>query len=98
MDPPVCRTCGKKHWNRLCSDVTEPVTVTKPVTEPVTKPVTPKLIAPSELRAAHAQIAALRAEIAMLEQKLASQTKLPMSAAERQRRRRAGGQELKKST
>src|SRR5882672_3430250 len=34
MDAPKCRTCGERHWSRLC----EPV-----VTQPVTKPVTPSV-------------------------------------------------------
>ena len=30
MEAPRCRSCGEKHWSRLC--VTPAVTVTKPVT------------------------------------------------------------------
>lgn len=46
MEAPKCRTCGERHWSRICDDVTIPVTrpVTKPVTSspPVTTSVTPR--------------------------------------------------------
>lgn len=43
MDPPVCRTCGNKHWSRLCDGVTKRVTSGPAVTKPVTPvpPLTP---------------------------------------------------------
>jgi hypothetical protein len=50
MDAPVCRTCGKKHWSRVCDDVTKPVT--KNVTPRDTVSVTPQK-----------EIEALRAEL-----------------------------------
>jgi hypothetical protein len=41
MDPPKCRTCGERHWGRVCEvgGVMRADPVTKPVT-PVTKAVT----------------------------------------------------------
>jgi hypothetical protein len=81
MDAPLCRTCGKRHWERLC--------VTPTVTEPVTKPVT--VTAPVTPLADQVEIEALRAEVKMLRQRLTELTKPPMTALERQRRHRAKG-------
>ena len=47
MEAPRCRTCGQKHWQRICPVTPDVTRVTPPVTEPVTpsvtvtKPVTP---------------------------------------------------------
>jgi hypothetical protein len=82
MDAPVCRTCGQKHWSRVC-DVTP--AVTKPVTPPVTvtKPVT------QTINDLIIENAALSAEVAMLKRKLAS--RVAMTSAERVRKHRAKG-------
>lgn len=95
MEPPLCRTCGKKHWSRVCEE-TSTVTVTKPVSATVTPNVTPKLsaietprmVAPSKLAALETENEALRAEVAMLKGRLADVNKLPMTGAERVRRHR----------
>jgi hypothetical protein len=96
MDAPVCRTCGKKHWSRLCAgEVTDPVTqtvtgqVTKPVT--VTPPVTrdvPRSVAPSKLAALEVENEALRAEVVMLKRKLADVNKVPTTSTERMKKLR----------
>jgi hypothetical protein len=94
MDAPVCRTCGKKHWSRVCSggdDVTPPSP--KPVTPrvTVTETVTPRLVAPSRLAALEVENEALRAEIVMLKRKLAEAHgggKAAMTGAERVRKLR----------
>jgi hypothetical protein len=94
MHAPKCRTCGQRHWSRLCQDVTEDVTsvtetvtsVAKPVT--VTPAVTPRLVAPSKLAALQTENDALRAEVAMLKRKLAEVNRLPTTSAERMRRMR----------
>jgi regulator of replication initiation timing len=85
MDAPVCRTCGQKHWTRLCPgddvtpDVTKPVTKLVTVTKHVTQTIV-DLVAENE---------ALRAEVAMLKRKLAEANKVPMTSAERVRKHRA---------
>lgn len=96
MKPPICRTCGKSHWSRLCNgdvtdDVTEPVTK-PPVTPPVTRPVTPKLVAPSQLLVLEVENEALRSEVARLKQALSEANgsrPLAMTGAERVRKLRA---------
>jgi hypothetical protein len=90
MDAPICRSCGKKHWSRLCDDVTSHVTpnVTKGVTGyvtsvmPVTRPVTPD--DPwIECERLQQQVVLLTTEIAMLKQRLAE--KVPTTSAQRMR-------------
>jgi hypothetical protein len=71
--------------------------VTERVTD-VTKPVTPHLVAPSKLAALQAENEALTAEVAMLKRKLAEAAggkPKPMTAAERQRKRRAAGKGIR---
>jgi hypothetical protein len=92
MDAPVCRTCGKKHWSRICQgdDVTSPVTPPSP--KPVTKPVTsdvPRSVAPSKLAALEVENEALRAEVAMLKAELAKARPVTTTSAERMRKLRA---------
>lgn len=63
MEAPKCRTCGERHWSRICDEprnapVTKGVTVTPNVTPDVTPPVTrlnPSLIAyaDAEIRGEH---------------------------------------------
>jgi hypothetical protein len=99
MDAPKCRTCGERHWSRLC--VTP--TVTSPVTQPVTKPCpfcgkdhvfnglcpgeTPATPKTKTIAVACAQCQLYEAEIKRL--KLALQIGEPVPAKERMRRMRA---------
>jgi hypothetical protein len=84
MDAPICKICGEKHWSRLCNPVTKGVTSNAPVT----KIVTPRQ---ADLEADNkrlvGEVARLTEEVRALKQELAG--KAPMSAAERQRKRRA---------
>jgi hypothetical protein len=88
MEAPVCRICGKKHWARVCADVTS---VTPGVTSPVTPIVTvPRSVAPSKLAAAEKEIERLTGEVAYLKMLLAGKPGAtpPMTGAERVRRLR----------
>jgi hypothetical protein len=106
MDAPVCRTCGQKHWSRLCEGFGADKPVTKAVTEPVTKPVTvtnpvtevidwkqaaTKLT--SDCLTLTAEVMRLTAEVAHLKRQLseANGGKVPMTSAERVRKHRAKG-------
>jgi hypothetical protein len=92
MKPPLCKVCGEAHWSRLCHtdrverDASGNHTVTAGVT--VTAPVTPKLIAPSQLAAAQAEIEALQAEVVKLKRALAEVGHKVMTGAERARKHR----------
>jgi hypothetical protein len=100
MDPPVCRTCGKKHWSRVCTE-TLPVTrqedealpVAQPVTLPGPRNATPKLVAPSQLNAALAEVEALRAEVVVLKKGLATSGFCP----ECERRRQQTAERVRRS-
>jgi hypothetical protein len=76
MEPPLCRTCGKNHWSRLCEAVTP--AVTSPVTPRVTQTIADLV----------AENGALRAEVKMLKAELAKAHKPPMTGAERVRKHR----------
>lgn len=79
MEAPKCRTCGERHWSRVCS-VTKNVTL---VTKNVTK------TDPEDVGALHAEIARLRAELASLRRVLEIQkVKTAMTGAERMRKLR----------
>jgi hypothetical protein len=71
MDPPVCRICGKKHWSRVCGQEDVRGQEEAPVQGQEPRPRTPKLVAPSELKAAQGEIEALRAEVVELKRELA---------------------------
>jgi hypothetical protein len=82
MDAPLCRTCGTKHWDRICPGTGNTFAPPEPralVTKPVT--VTPVVTCACCER--------LRVEIAMLKRELALKTKPPMTTAERVRKHRA---------
>lgn len=90
MEPPLCRTCNKRHWSRLCYEPRNDVT--KIATPPVAKPVTSgSHVAPSVTRDYEAEIEALQAEVAMLKRALAEASggkPKPMTAAERMKKSR----------
>ncbi|WP_354100098.1 MULTISPECIES: hypothetical protein [unclassified Bradyrhizobium] len=55
----------------------------------MTQAVTPRLVAPSQLAAAQAEVQALRAEVVMLKQKLAEANRVPTTSTERMKKLRA---------
>ena len=80
MEPPLCRTCERRHWSRLCYE---------PRNEPVTPRVTPVT---KTLAVACSQCQLYEAEIKRLKRALASahaEPKVVMSAAERMKKMRA---------
>jgi hypothetical protein len=82
MEAPICRTCGQRHWSRLCY-------------EPRNEPVTPRVTVTADVtlvRDLEREIVALHKEVAMLKRQLASanaEPKVVMSAAERMKKMRA---------
>lgn len=101
MKAPVCRTCGKVHWSRLCytdrvernaerySPETESVTVTPPETHVVTPRQADLEVAN---RVQMIRIAELEQEVRQLKQQLAG--KAPMTSAERVRKHRERKRQL----
>ena len=88
MEAPKCRTCGERHWSRLCFPVTKSVTVTPSVTPPVTTIVTPRQAdLETENKRLRAEVERLLEEVRRLKQEIA-QGRL-LTAAERQRNSRA---------
>lgn len=96
MEAPVCRTCGKRHWIRVCdgdvtpvtkprnAPITNPVTVTQNVTPPVTQIVTRCL----ECERLEQEIERLTAEVVHLKRELAKSVLPTMTAAERMKKMR----------
>jgi hypothetical protein len=94
MDAPVCRTCGKKHWSRLCQgdDVTlpEPRSVTP---KPVSSVTMPTAVAVT----LKAECARLTAEVIILKRKLAEAGVKQTACPECERRRAATAERVRKS-
>jgi len=93
MDAPTCRTCGKKHWSRVCDgddDVTKRVTpVTKNVTprDIVTATVTPIKQADLEIenRTLRIEVERLTTEVMYLKKRFADEHQKTVPVAERNR-------------
>jgi hypothetical protein len=94
MDAPLCRTCGQRHWSRLCA-VTKPVTGAVPVTPAVTeaKPTwTSVRAAVDEIETLRARVRACDTEVVMLKRELAEARggkSKPLTSRERVARHRA---------
>jgi hypothetical protein len=96
MDAPVCRTCGKKHWSRLCDG--EGAVTKRPVALPEPRSVTVKPERSVTGSTAFAlEIDALRAEVAMLKRKLAEAGTVQTACPECERRRAATAERVRKS-
>ena len=90
MDAPVCRTCGKKHWSRLCAGS---------VTDPVTQAVTPEPVTsqgPGNATPRIMEIEALRAEVVMLKRQLADAGTKATACPECERRRQQTAERVRK--
>jgi hypothetical protein len=97
MDAPVCRTCGTRHWSRLCNDVaTKPVARNEDVAlqsvneKPVSNFLMSDLERENELL--RLEVARLRAELSATPQTVKP---VPMTATERSRKLRARQRELR---
>jgi hypothetical protein len=88
MDAPICRSCGKKHWSRLCNaDVAKPATVDVAATPVVAMKVYEGLtVTPEDVAAIVREVALLSAEVATLKRELAG--KVAMTSTERSRKLR----------
>ena len=99
MDAPKCRTCGERHWSRVCAEPMGGINrepsplwpVTKPVTS-VTKSVTkPPEVTKPVTRCSNCE--ALETEVAHLKRQLAERPplKVPTTSTERMRKLRSKG-------
>ena len=85
MEAPVCRTCGHRHWSRVCQG--------KPVALPVALQKPRNVTAPrDEVTALTVDLAAMKAEVARLTLALASR-----ACPECERRRAGTAERVRKS-
>jgi hypothetical protein len=98
MDAPTCKICGQKHWSRLCNPVTKGEARNATVADvTLQRNATPKLVAPSELRAAKVEVEALRAEVVQLKRELAEAGTKATACPECERRRAQVAERVRKS-